>query len=154
MDEILAQLNNLLTIGFKISYLDTHMLPELYIDGLSSRIDEFCIKHNLINHKYYYNFPDIDPKKALESFEKLPDGQYFMLMHPSIESDESRLMENKENKGIDVAKNRNQEYLMLIDYKVKLFFYFKKIKTITYSKAIPFEEDLLEKHASMFRRTK
>jgi hypothetical protein len=142
MKEALCQLELLQRTGFKISYLDSHMLSELYIPGLSEALSQFCIEHNLVDHKYYYNLFDFT--QVLEGKAKPPEGQYFIISHPSLDTPEMRLTGNSSFKGEDIAKSRAQETVFWSDNNLKSIFSALNINSISYLEAIPYGYDTIQ----------
>jgi predicted glycoside hydrolase/deacetylase ChbG (UPF0249 family) len=140
--EAQAQLDKLKAIGFKISYLDSHMLPELYIEGLSEELSKFCIKNKLIDHKYYYVLFDYEKIKQTNS--PLPIGQYFLLTHPSLDDEEMRQVGNAAYSGEIVAKNRASETELYSSDNFKQLLKAYDLKSISYKDAIPCNYDTIE----------
>ncbi|MDR2822875.1 MAG: ChbG/HpnK family deacetylase [Acholeplasmatales bacterium] len=147
LNEIKMQHKKLIDIGYKISYLDTHMLPEIYIEGLSEELDKYCLENSLINHKYYYNLPSIKGSSDIfNDLGNLPDNQYFFVIHPSLNTKEMRLTGNTNVKGSVVAKNRARETKMFSSKLIKrILFNNCQIKSIKYSEAIPFSYNTILK---------
>ena len=113
MKEFGAQLDRITRAGFRVSYVDSHMVPERYNSNMRKRMDDWIELKGLINHYHYYHrIPENDSlSRHAENFErvlkKLPMGQYFLLFHPSMMSEESLLMGNKQVSGDQVAYSRN-----------------------------------------------
>ncbi|MCP1110435.1 ChbG/HpnK family deacetylase [Ohessyouella blattaphilus] len=115
MREVAAQLEKLHTLGFAIQYLDSHMFPEMVIPGLDEAMEDFAKKKGLIDHMYFYNLPPgfQDFSGGLpamtEALKTLPNGQYFFVTHPSLDTEEMRMTGNAEVRGEEVAKARAYE---------------------------------------------
>lgn len=117
IDEILkeyeAQLDRITRAGFMVSYVDSHMVPERYNSNMRKRMDDWIESKGLLNHHHYYCcIPENDslsrhPEEFNKVLEKLPIGQYFLLFHPSIMSEESLLMGNEQVSGYQVAFSRS-----------------------------------------------
>jgi predicted glycoside hydrolase/deacetylase ChbG (UPF0249 family) len=112
--ELGAQLDKLHNAGFKISYVDSHMMPEIRVRGLDGIIEEFAKKKGLIDHMRYYRFPPgmfeaAKDKKFLRMLARIPEGQYFFVTHPAFYSEEMLQAGNSEVSGHDVAKGRDAE---------------------------------------------
>jgi hypothetical protein len=115
MKEVDAQLERLHAFGFDIKYIDSHMLPEIFIEGLDESMEEFARKKGLLDHMYYYALPpgikqlQEDPSRFIQFFLTLPGGQYFIVAHPSLDTEEVRRMGNDNEDGENVAKSRAAE---------------------------------------------
>ena len=115
MNEVNEQLERLSKLGFDIKYVDSHMLPELYVEGLDEAIQEFAQKKGLLDHMYFYELPPgfkelIENPRTLPRYLKnLPEGQYFVVSHPAVYSEEMLMTGNTEIGGDKVAKNRAAE---------------------------------------------
>jgi hypothetical protein len=118
MREVDAQLEKLHASGFDIKYLDSHMFPEMFVEGMDEAMADFTKKKGLIDHMYYYNMPpgldDLQAELAdiMKALSDLPDGQYFFVTHPSLDTEEMRLTGNAMYSGADVAKGRALETQM------------------------------------------
>lgn len=47
------QLEHVRKAGFNISYMDSHMLPEVYVSGLGEAMSRMIEEEGLIDHKWY-----------------------------------------------------------------------------------------------------
>lgn len=114
MQEVDAQLERLHKLGFPICYIDSHMFPEMYVEGLDAAMEEFARKKGLLDHMYFYHLPPtgLDWSAILQNPDQesaLPDGQYFMVSHPSLDTEEMRMTGNASVSGADVAASRAAE---------------------------------------------
>lgn len=138
MREVEAQLERLHKLGFDIRYIDSHMFSEAYVPGMDEAMEEFARKKGLVDHMYFYHLlPNMkrmmelmgnvasDPVEGeaadvLESkagigkdlsawLEGVPDGQYFIVVHPSLDTEEMRRTGNAGVSGVEVAKGRARE---------------------------------------------
>jgi hypothetical protein len=115
MREADAQLERLHSLGFDIRYIDSHMLPEAFVEGMDEAMAEFARKKGLIDHMYFYNLPQglgglqAGLPKIMEGLRALPDGQYFIVAHPSLDTEEMRQAGNASYSGANVAKARALE---------------------------------------------
>ena len=118
MREAEAQLERLTKLGFDIRYIDSHMFPEMYIEGLDEAMEEFIRKKGLVDHMYFYYLPQglEDLGNAAEQsqeiwakLQEIPKEQYFLVTHPSLDTQEMRRTGNKTVSGVDVAKSRAAE---------------------------------------------
>lgn len=117
-----AQLERLTHLGLKISYVDSHMGPELLIPGMVQAIHAWSEKKGLIDAGQYYHMADPagpeyggDAAQYLENTEKwlegLEDGkQYFYITHPAVGGEETLRFCNKNIPVGVVKKEREQEY--------------------------------------------
>ena len=112
MREVSAQLEKLHALGFDIRYIDSHMLPEMFVEGMDEAMADFAKKKGLVDHMYFYNLPpgfrELQPSlpNVLRFFRGLPEGQYFFVTHPSLDTQEMRKTGNARYSGADVAKGR------------------------------------------------
>lgn len=113
IQEISAQLDKLCKLGFDIKYIDSHMFPEMFIEGLDEAVESFAKEKGLLDHMYYYAFPQGFDLGGILSGEAaladIPDGQYFMVTHPSLDTPEMRLTGNSKVSGEMVAASRAKE---------------------------------------------
>lgn len=106
MAEYEAQYQRLLDLGFKISYADSHMFPENFIQGLQEAVDQWTAEKGLLNHADYYSVPPNVEKLInremgpLEFLKSVPAGQYFYVIHPALDSAEMRQTGNVSISGI------------------------------------------------------
>ena len=123
MREVASQLERLRNLGFSIRYIDSHMFSELYVDGLDEAMEEFAKRNSLLDHMYFYRFPPgMRDLSFLESPAELPDGQYFMLIHPAEDSEEMRLTGNAAVSGEEIAATRAREAEVFSNpEKIRLF---------------------------------
>ena len=126
-DRELVLLTNL---GLDICYVDSHMLPERYVDGLSEAMSDWAKRKGLIDHIHYYRFPSQQMPKMASSFEEqyknvtawlesLEEGGYFFVMHPAKYSRELILCANKDFPAGMVAVERDVEYRLLLSHKLE-----------------------------------
>lgn len=137
MREVDAQLERLYKLGFDIRYIDSHMFSEAYVEGMDEAMAEFAVKKGLVDHMYFYHLlPDMGrlselaagledfenmpagacknrlvdfAKNLVTEWEKIPAGQYFIVVHPSLDTEEMRRTGNAGVSGADVAKSRARE---------------------------------------------
>lgn len=110
MQEVSAQLERLHKLGFPIRYIDSHMFPEMYVEGLDQAMEEFAAKKGLLDHMYYYRIPPFGLSiSGLDQLAQLPDGQYFTVSHPSLDTEEMRMTGNASVSGEAVAASRARE---------------------------------------------
>lgn len=115
MREVDAQLERLHSLGFDIKYIDSHMFPEMFVEGLDEAMEEFARKKGLIDHMYFYVLPpgfealQQDFSGTAKFLRSLPAGQYFIVAHPSLDTEEMRQTGNAQYSGEDIAKGRAAE---------------------------------------------
>ena len=124
------QLDLLINLGLNICYVDSHMLPERVVDGLSEAMSDWAKRKGLIDHSHYYRFPSQHEPKMANSIEErwknvvawlesLEEGGYFFVMHPAKYSRELLLCANKEIPADMVAVGRDVEYRLLLSHKLE-----------------------------------
>ena len=135
-----AQLDKLTKLGFTITYVDSHMYEEGFIDGLSEAKREWAAKKGLLYHGGYGNSPEgIHEEKNLRSLgsflASLPDGQYLHVTHPARYSDEMLETGNAHTTGQEVARMRDLEASVISDVGFVNFIAEIGITTIRYDEA-------------------
>lgn len=107
MQEVDAQLERLYKLGFDIRYIDSHMFSEAYVPGMDEAMEAFARKKGLVDHMYFYHLlPNMGRMMELGA---VPDGQYFIVAHPSLDTEEMRRTGNAGVSGMEVAKGRARE---------------------------------------------
>ncbi len=140
------QLELLTNLGLDICYVDSHMLPERYVDGLSEAMSDWARRKGLIDHTHYYRFPSQQEPKLANSFEEryknvtawlesLEEGGYFFVMHPAKYSRELLLCANKHFPANMVAVARDVEYRLLLSNKLEQVCSRLGINSIRYDQA-------------------
>ena len=116
MREVSAQLDRLHRLGFPIRYIDSHMFPEMYVEGLDEAMEAFSKQKGLIDHMYYYQLPHwgVNLCNAKE-IDQLSSGQYFGVSHPSLNTREMCMTGNASVRGEDIATFRARETALLSD---------------------------------------
>ena len=116
MQEMDTQLERLHKLGLSVRYIDSHMFPERYVEGLSDAMGDFAKRKGLVDHLYFYQLPPWGlPLCSAKDIDRLPDGQYFGLSHPSLDTEEMRLTGNASTSGEMVATTRARETVLLSD---------------------------------------
>ena len=152
LDQVLReydrQLDLLTGLGLDIRYVDSHMLPELFIPGLSAAMSGWARRKGLIDHLPYYRFPSkMEPApqatlvEALASqaawLDSLQEGGYFAVMHPAIYSREMLLARNCQVPIGVVAANRDVEYRLLLSRQLERYCDECGIRRVRYDEAEP-----------------
>jgi len=147
--EFEAQLSLLTQKGFKIRYVDSHMFPEASIEGLTEALGKWIRQKGLINHIFYYDNGHFQPFNNVSDLEiilrNLNEGQHFMVVHPSLDTEEMRQTGNKDVPGNVVAASRQIETTVMSDPNLPKLFKDYDIETIRYDQAIPAERIDFEK---------
>lgn len=142
------QLDLLTRLGLNISYVDSHMFPERYIDGLSQAMSDWARRKGLIDHIHYYRFPkkpEPGPAFSLEEglqsvtawLDLLEEGGYFSVMHPAKYSREMLLCRNSQVPAGKVATVRDVEYRVLLSRRLEQICDERGIKRLRYDEAEP-----------------
>jgi len=152
LDQVLReydrQLELLTGLRLDIRYVDSHMLPELFIPGLSAAMSGWACRKGLIDHLPYYRFPsqvEPVPQATLEAacaaqaawLDSLQEGGYFAVMHPAISSREMLLARNSQIPSGVVAANRDLEYRLLRSRQLEQYCDERGIRRVRYDEAEP-----------------
>ena len=146
MREVSAQLDYLTRLRFDIRYIDSHMFPEMYVDGLDAAMEEFIRKKGLVDHMYFYYLPqgmmDLgnsgeNPPEIVKILQTIPKEQYFIVAHPSLDTEEMRKTGNAAVSGVDVAKNRAKETAIFSDPQVCALLENIGCRGVRYDEAVP-----------------
>ena len=117
-----AQLEKLTSLGLSVEYVDSHMLPELFVQGLLEALQDWIRKKGLIDTTNYYRFLEGEPLILSEDEEQnlqrvkqwaknLQDGeQYSYIVHPAKDEEEMLRFYNEELPAGTVRRERAQEY--------------------------------------------
>lgn len=136
MQEVSAQLARLHKLGFPIRYIDSHMFPEVYVEGLDEAMAEFARQNGLFDHMYYYQLPHWGVNLCdAKDIDQLSDGQYFGVSHPSLDTQEMRMTGNASVRGEDVAASRARETVLLSDTGILQRFQEAGVRGIRYDEA-------------------
>ncbi len=139
------QLEHVRKAGFNISYMDSHMLPEVYVSGLGEAMSRMIEEEGLIDHKWYNRIlPGNDlfaekPYLFEETLKKM-EGQYLFIMHPAKYGKEMKLTGNKEFSGEGVARARELDYQFLTDYQNVMLCKQYKVELLRYDEAAKGQE--------------
>jgi len=141
-----AQLKKLRDAGFDIKYFDSHMMPEMVIEGLDDAIQDWVRENGLVDHMHFYKFPpDLERFTSGEVgiftyLRSVPDGQYFFLIHPAVYGEEMLRTGNSQTPGETVAKQRDKEYRTYSSaLNVWLLRHVFGIRPLRYDEAVPYE---------------
>ena len=115
-----AQLDVLTRLGFNISYVDSHMFEEYFVQGLMEAKKEWAKSKGLIYHMDCksspgYRYDKLDINNLGESILSMPDGQYLYVVHPALYSDEMLQTGHEGYPGERVAKERARETEVMTD---------------------------------------
>jgi chitin disaccharide deacetylase len=138
-----AQMDKLIKLGFTISYVDSHMLPERYVTGLRERLDRWISDKGLINYFFYYNvIPQNDilattPGLFEQVISTLAEGQYLFVTHPALYSQEMTKCGNAQVDGEQLARGRDREVTFVSSPETMAICERYGFRTIRYDEAIP-----------------
>jgi len=145
MNEIDAQYNRLIKLGFDIKYIDSHMMSEFCVPGMDDAVKDFANEKGLIDHMYFYHDPlgfyeaCNKPDTLPDYIKSLPDDQYLIVMHPALYGEDMLLTGTADIPGKQIAEERSAE--------AKLFSNPELIKTLSSCgfKSIRYDEAKLQK---------
>ncbi|MFU1795228.1 ChbG/HpnK family deacetylase [Paenibacillus azoreducens] len=141
MTELEAQFQKLGELGFHIRYVDTHMMPDWVIPGLEDELRAWCSARGLI---YWgdYLFQDLDVSDGddpvadhINQVESLRAGQYLLVTHPAVDSEEMRALGNAYESGPQIAKNRQNDSLFWANPQLSAEYRRRGIHPIRYDEA-------------------
>jgi chitin disaccharide deacetylase len=139
--ELQAQLQKARRLGFPITYVDSHMLFELDVDGLEEQMSAWTAQEGLLYHGYYgcplpKGGPKDDPVEAFISrLEALQPGQYLLHAHPAVDSSELRALGNKDTAGEQLAATRSMDIRLFTDPRVLACYERRHILPLRYDQA-------------------
>ena len=148
MQEVAAQLERLHTLGFNIQYIDSHMFPEMFVEGLDEAMADFARQKGLIDHMYYYAMPpnfaqmQLSVAGVTNYLRTLPNGQYFFVTHPSLYTQEMLQTGNAQHSGENVAKGRAKETEIFSGKALLAALALLSVKGIGYNHAVPLPQRL------------
>lgn len=131
LKEYNEQLDLLTRLGLKISYIDSHMAPELFLPELLPAFREWINSKGLIDAIDFYSMPEqkapefpMQTEAFLDSVEKwigtFKNGnQYFYITHPAADSDEMLLFYNASFPSGIIRRERNLEYCLMTSERWK-----------------------------------
>jgi hypothetical protein len=137
--ELEAQMNRLIELGFTISYVDTHMILEWGIAGLEDALRTWCQENGYLYWGDYFSVPPIETgelEKHIRSLEELASGQFLMITHPAVDSQEMRLLSNSYETGAQIGPSRAQDILLWTHPDILNVYEKKAIRPIRYDKAL------------------
>ncbi|MHC1740377.1 MAG: ChbG/HpnK family deacetylase [Anaerolineaceae bacterium] len=150
IDQILLeydrQLDLLTSLGLDIRYVDSHMLPELFVDGLAEAVSGWAQRKGLVDHLRYYRFPSKFEPGPFRSFDQglqayhawfdlLDHGTYFTVMHPAKASREMLLCRNEHIPMGLVSTVRDVEYQLLQSHRLEEACEKRDIRRLRYDEA-------------------
>jgi YdjC-like protein len=139
--ELQAQLHKARRLGFPITYVDSHMLIELDVDGLEEQMSAWAAQEGLLYHGYYdrplpMGEPKDDPVEAfIGRLEALQPGQYLLHAHPAVDSSEMRALGNKGTTGEQLAATRSMDIQLFTDPRVQACYERLHILPLRYDQA-------------------
>lgn len=129
LDEVKAQLDRLVSLGFEISYLDEHMLVG-DVPGLGDALNEFARKNNLVSDRELresgklsaipgWTGPAEHPGTELaDHLSGVEPGAYLLIGHPGTKDEEMQLLRVPGGRPGDVVLQRNRERRMFMDIEI------------------------------------
>ncbi|MCM3041570.1 ChbG/HpnK family deacetylase [Paenibacillus motobuensis] len=142
MLELEAQFAKLIELGFHITYVDTHMVPESVIPGLEDELRVWCAARGLI-YWWDYLFHNIsisaDDDAVIEHFgqiEALGSERYLLVTHPAVDSEEMRALGNAYESGQQIARTRQYDSLFWSNPRLSSEYEHRGIRPIRYDEAV------------------
>lgn len=139
--ELEAQMKKLEDLGFRISYVDTHMAPELTIPGLEDELRAWCSNNGYRYWLDYFSKSIVLPASSdpvndhIDQLDSLEAGQYLLVTHPATDSEEVRALGNREESGPQIAETRYKDCLFWADSRLAAEYERRGIRPIRYDEA-------------------
>lgn len=153
IDEIILEYNNQLDLltkyGLNVEYIDSHMIPEMFIPGLTEVFRGWIKEKGLLDAYHYYNRTDFSGKNPafadeyadyvenvknwMEDFSK--DSQKVYVLHPACHSEETWLFANQWFPNGIVQHEREFEYRLLTDKTFAEWMRAQDIRALTFAEA-------------------
>ncbi len=142
-----AQLDKLTMLGLRVSYADSHMFPELFVEGLDTEFEQWIKRKGLLNSTEYYSSHEAGipafterENEFLQSMDTWLQKareweQIFYLTHPAIANEETFLFANAHFKRGVVQKERQEEYLAVTSLRWEKWCEQYEITPVRYSQA-------------------
>lgn len=126
LDEVLAeveaQYRRLTEAGFRLSYAESHMLPERFLPGMQQRVSAWIREKGLLDFSFYMEnvLPHMDEVAAAPGLfgavlSSLEDGQYLYVAHPALYGEEMLRTGNSMVSGELVARHRDADAAFMAD---------------------------------------
>jgi len=127
--EVAAQYDELVDLGFQISYLDEHMHVGA-VGGLAEALAEFADEHGLIYDRRLidsgameklpgWTTPGEHPGTELADFlADTADGTYLLIGHPGTKDEEMQQLRKPEGNSGEVAVQWNRQRRMFMDIEI------------------------------------
>lgn len=143
-----AQLEKLVQLGLRVEYVDSHMVPELFVPGLFEALKDWSGKKGLIDTTNYYCFLEGEPLVLCEDKEQnlqkveawcqnLRDGeQYSYILHPAKPEEEMLLFYNETLPAGVVQQERAGEYRIVTADDWKEWARIYDLQFLKYSEAL------------------
>lgn len=148
MAELKAQLDKAQSLGFHVSYLDSHMMFEWAIPELEEPIAKWVREEGLLYHKdYIQELPLVheaegDPvDRFVARLEAARPGQYKFVAHPAVDSAEMRSLGNEHENGEEIARTRDWDIRLFTDERVTACLRRKRMMPIRYDQADRVQSD-------------
>lgn len=124
MAELQAQLDRGRELGFQFRYVDTHMVFEWVVPGMSERIDQWAAREGLLYYRHYGQLlPKVDTagdpvEQLIARLDAAEPGQYLYVAHPAYDTEEMRRLGHDGYPGERVALEREWERLTFMDPRI------------------------------------
>ncbi len=135
---------------------DKDIFPEMFVPGLDEAMAAFAKQKGLIDHMYFYNLPpgfhglrDGIPA-IMDALKALPEGQYFFVTHPALDTEEMRQTGNAQTSGEDIANGRAFEAQVFSDPAVCAMLRGLGCESVRYDEAAPQARATVETFRNMF----
>lgn len=152
IEEILLEYNHQLDLltkyGLNVEYIDSHMIPEAFIPGMTEAFRGWIREKGLMDAYHYYNRTQLGQRPKFEDvyedyvqnvkawmMEMSQEGQHFYVLHPAISNEETYLFANQWFPNGIVQHEREFEYRLLTDVNFKKWLEENEIRAICFSEA-------------------
>lgn len=122
MAEVEAQYRRLTAAGFRLSYAESHMLPERFLPGMQQRVSAWIREKGLLDFSFYMDnvLPHMDEVAGTaglfgEVLASLVQGQYLYVAHPALYGEEMLRTGNAMVTGEQVARHRAADAAFMAD---------------------------------------
>ena len=143
-NEVTAQYEKLISLGFKLSYLDEHMSIG-NIAGIADVLTDFAKAHELVYDRTLRNAQVISPlvgwqgpgphpgTELADHLSSIPAGTYLVVGHPGFKSDEMQLLRHDAGDDYDALQERNRQRRMFADIEIVDYCDTAPVKLLKYS---------------------
>lgn len=144
MEEVVAQYELLVNLGFRITYVDEHMGVGK-VAGLAERLDAFARERGLVNSGSLlasgilatvpgWPGPGEHPGTELaDQLAQTPSGAYLLVGHPATKDEEMQRIRHDGDTAGSVAVDRNRQRRMFMDIEIVDYCENVEIELLRYS---------------------